>query len=752
MSTKTLYTESLAMHEMQPAGKVGLLMTKPLNNQTDLALAYSPGVAAPCLEIEKNPMDAYKYTAKGNMVAIISNGTAVLGLGDIGYMASKPVMEGKCVLFKRFADVDAVDIEVNTKNTEEFIKAVALIADTWGGINLEDIKAPECFVIENELKKICNVPVFHDDQHGTAIITVAAMINALNLVNKKFEDIKIVASGAGAAAIACLDLLVQMGARKENIIICDTKGVVYAGRIEGMNEWKEKYAANTNKRTIADAMVNADVFIGLSVKGIISQEMVKTMANNPIIFAMANPDPEITPAEVKAVRSDAIVATGRSDYNNQVNNVMGFPYIFRGALDVHATAINDEMKIAAAHAIASIARRETTAEVEAAYSGKLHKYGPEYIIPVPFDSRLMSEVPLAVAKAAMETGVAKKPITDFNQYKKELTLRLNPGNQLLYSFNTTVQENPKTIIFAEGEENNVIKAASQWCHNNYGKAILIGYENVIQESIARLGIEHHEGIVIMNASNTPNLNTYIDHLYSRTQRQGFLYRDCSRLIKRDRHVFAAALLQHGLANAMVTGVTRDYTEILQDISRVIPNDTTLFALSVLMKNDRIIFIADTAVHANPTAEQIANIAIQSANEVKKMGYKPRVALISTSTFGHPMCHKDLQEVQKMKAALEILNEKSLNFEYDGEMSPEVALNEDLLKLYPFCKLSGPANILIMPDIHSSNISVKLLKEFGDSTSIGPMICGLNKQVYITQIGANSAEIFNGAVVAGARCK
>lgn len=749
---QNLYQEALELHERKPTGKVALFMPKPLNNQRDLALAYSPGVAAPCLEIEKDEKNAFRYTSKGNTVAVISNGTAVLGLGDIGHMASKPVMEGKCVLFKRFADVDAVDIEVNTKDPKEFIEAVSRIADSWGGINLEDIKAPECFVIENELKKICKLPVFHDDQHGTAIITVAAMINALDLTGKTFKDVKIVASGAGAAAIACLDLLVKMGAKKENITICDTKGVIYKGRTDGMNEWKEKYAVETENRTIGEAMVGADVFIGLSGKGTISQDMVKTMAPNPIIFAMANPDPEITPAEVKAVRSDAIVATGRSDYNNQVNNVMGFPYIFRGALDVQATTINDEMKIAAAMAIANIARRETTAEVEAAYSGKSHKYGPEYIIPVPFDSRLMYEVPVAVAKAAMESGVAGKPINDFKAYERELALRLNPGGHLMYSFNRTVQNNPKTVIFAEGEEDSVIKAAAQWCNHNYGKAILVGYEDHIRESMQRLGIESHGGLEIMNASKVTDLNPYINHLYSRVQREGFLYRDCMRLLKRDRHVFAAEMLMHGFADAMVTGVTRDYTQTLDDISKVIPvkDGNLLLALSILMKRERIVFIADTAIHANPTAQQIADIAVQAAEEVKKMGYTPRVALVSTSTFGHPDNHCSFDDVIKMRQALKILDSNKVNFEYDGEISPEVALNSELLKLYPFCRLSGPANILVMPNINTASVSVKLLEEFGKCISIGPVISGFSKPVYITRIGANSSEIFNGAVVASSR--
>jgi malate dehydrogenase (oxaloacetate-decarboxylating)(NADP+) len=752
INNNTIYSEALEMHERKPAGKVALATPKPLNNQRDLALAYSPGVAAPCLEIEKDERNAFKYTSKGNTVAVISNGTAVLGLGDIGHMASKPVMEGKSVLFKRFADIDSIDIEVNTKDPNEFIETIARIADTWGGINLEDIKAPECFIIEDELKKRCKIPVFHDDQHGTAVITVAAMINALDLTGKKFQDIKIVASGAGAAAIACLDLLVKVGVRKENITICDTKGVIYKGRTDGMNQWKEKYAIDTSNRTIADAMVGADVFIGLSVKGIITQDMVKTMSPNPIIFAMANPDPEITPSEVYQVRNDAIVATGRSDYSNQVNNVMGFPYIFRGALDVEATTINDEMKIAAAYAIAQLARRETTAEVEAAYSGKLHKYGRDYIIPVPFDSRLMTEVPPAVAKAAMDTGVAVKPISDFALYKKELALRLNPGNKLLYSLHAVVTSNPKKIIFAEGEEESVIKAANSWCQSNYGKAVLVGYEDHIVDTAQKIGVEFHPNIEIFNASKVSDLTPYIDHLYERLQRKGFLYRDCMRLVKRDRHVFAAEMLAHGLGDALITGVTKDYTEAVSDILKAISpkDDKTLFALSVLMKRENIIFVADTAINQNPTAEEIAKITIQAAEQVKNMGYKPRVALVSQSTFGHP--NIKCFDSEKMRNAIEILNSKKLEFEYDGEISPEVALNPDFLKLYQFSKLSGPANVLVMPNLNVASISVKLLEEFGKCISLGPIICGLSKEVYIAKIGADSSEIFDGAVVAASRCK
>ncbi len=749
-----LYTESLEMHESKPTGKVGLLITKPLHNQRDLALAYSPGVAAPCLAIEKDKDAAFKYTSKGNTVAVISNGTAVLGLGDIGPQASKPVMEGKCVLFKRFADVDAVDIQVDTKDPYEFVSTVSRIADTWGGINLEDIKAPECFLIEAELKKLCKVPVFHDDQHGTAIIAVAAMINALDLTERKFDEIKIVASGAGAAAIACLKLLIKMGVKKENITMCDTKGVIYKGRIEGMNQWKEDFTIETNNRTIAEAMVDADVFLGLSTRGTISKDMVRTMASNPIIFAMANPEPEITPDEVKAVRDDAIIATGRSDYNNQVNNVMGFPYIFRGALDVQATTINTEMQIAAAHAIAAIARKETTAEVEAAYSGRIQHYSPEYIIPVPFDSRLMHEVPIAVAKAAMETGVARKPIGNFNVYKKELQLRLNPGGHILYSLNNIIMESPRTMIFVEGEEIDVIKAAIQWRNQGCGKAILIGYEDGVKKSMQHLNMTSlGDGIEVTDAGKIKeHLEQYINHLYNKLQRHGFLYRDCMRLVKRDRHIFAAEMLVHGAADAMITGMTRDYINTLNDILKVIEvkDDKMLFTLSVLMKREKIVFIADTAVHENPTPEQIADIAIQAAEEVRSMGYEPRVALISASNFGHPHTHYNAFNVAKMRMALDIMQGRELKFEYDGEMSPDIALSPDLLRLYPFCKLSCAANVLVMPDLQTANISVKLLEEFGGCQSMGPIICGLQKPVHIIQMGANSAEVFDGAVVAGSR--
>jgi malate dehydrogenase (oxaloacetate-decarboxylating)(NADP+) len=745
-----VYQASLEMHAAHPAGKIGLFMTKPLNNQNDLALAYSPGVAAPCLAIEEDEQNSFKYTARGNTVAVISNGTAVLGLGDIGYKASKPVMEGKCVLFKRFADIDAFDLEVNTKDPKEFIETIARVADTWGGINLEDIKAPECFIIEEELKKICSIPVFHDDQHGTAIVTAAAMINALDLTGRFFHQVKIVASGAGAAAIACLDLLVKLGVKKENIIICDTKGVIYEGRSDGMNKWKEKYATKSTVRTLAEALVGADIFLGLSSKGILSQDMVVSMGEKPIIFAMANPDPEITPQEVHAVRSDAIVATGRSDYHNQVNNVMCFPYIFRGALDVQAKTINDEMKIAAAQAIANLARKETTAEVEAAYNGKLHQYGPDYIIPVPFDSRLMSEVPFAVAKAAMETGVAIKPLIDLKAYQKSLALRLNPGGSLLYNLNALVAKNPKTIIFADGEEEAVIKAASQWVLQQYGKAILVGDEKLVIESLSKSGLEKNDNFIIMNAANLgEDLKPYIDSLYSRLQRDGFLYRDCIRLLKRDRNIFAAALLERGIGDALVAGVTRDYHQTFSDITKVInPKlNKKLFGMTILMKRERILFISDTALNSHPSAEDLANITIEAAQEVRKLGYEPRAALLANSTFGHPRYNNNCETVKNMREVLKLLEQAKVDFEYDGEVSPEVVLNPDLLKLYPFCRLTGPANLLIMPNLTTATISVKLLEQFGKATSIGPLLSGLSKSVFITSLGANSSEIFQGALVA-----
>lgn len=725
-------------------GKVAVLPTKPLMTQRDLSLAYSPGVAVPCLRIEQDPSLAYEYTAKGNYVAVISNGTAVLGLGNLGALASKPVMEGKAVLFKRFADIDSVDIEVDTEDPEEFINAVKFLGPTWGGINLEDIKAPECFIIEQKLKEIMDIPVFHDDQHGTAIITAAGLINAAHVTGRKFKDIKIVANGAGAAAIACVELIKAMGIQHENVTLCDTQGVIYEGREYGMNQWKSAHAIKTSARTLADAMKGADVFLGLSVKGAVSKEMVKSMAKKPIIFAMANPDPEITPEEVAEVRSDAIVATGRSDYANQVNNVMGFPYIFRGALDVRATTINDEMKIACAQALADLAREHVPDEVSAAYSGRKMQYGPGYIIPVPFDPRLIYTIPPAVAKAAMDSGVAKKPIEDMAAYKRELTARLNPTANSLNLIMDRIHANPKNIVFAEGEEEKVIRAAAIWRRQEYGTPMLVGRETTILKKMAEMGIDP-QGIQICNASTNEKNDEYIDFLYERLAREGYLRRDCARLVKNDRNVFASCMVQCGDADAMITGLTRNYYDVLEDVLKVIDNKDgkMIFGMSMMIAKGKTVFISDTTVNELPTPEELADIAIQTAEEARKMGHVPRVAMLSFSTFGSLVKTRsnDIRDV------VEILDSLNVDFEYEGEMAADVALNPELMKLYPFCRLSGPANVLIMPALHSANISSKLLQELGGGTVIGPMLIGLEKPVQIVQMGASVSEILNMAALA-----
>ena len=733
--------EALEFHAKGPKGKIAIKLTKKLVNRHDLSLAYSPGVAEPCLEIHKDFDAIYDYTAKGNFVAVISNGTAVLGLGDLGAAASKPVMEGKAALFKRFADIDAIDIEVDETDPQKFIEVVKKIAVTWGGINLEDIKAPECFIIEDELKKCLNIPVFHDDQHGTAIVVAAGLINSLYITKRKIEDIKIVVNGAGAAALACVNLIKKLGAKAQNIIVCDTKGVIYKGRTGGMNEWKETVAVDTKLRTLEEAMAGAEVFIGLSVKGAVSQDMVKGMAPQPIIFAMANPDPEITPDEVYKVMPDAIVATGRSDYKNQVNNLMCFPYLFRGALDVKATTINDEMKIAAAHALANLAREEITEEVHATSLDSNCEFGPSYIIPITFDSRLMEEVSIAVAKAAIKSGVARKEIKDFEEYRRQLSGRLNPSIKIMDSFFSKLRNNPKRVIFAEGEEEQVIKAAADWQKFGYGKAILVGRESVIQEKLHSLNIS---GIQIVNAALSADTQKYAKHLYQRHQRNGYLYRDCSRLVNRDRNIFAAEMLMHNEADALITGVTRDYSKTLDEITTVIELRTgvTLFALSIVSVNEKTIFIADTAINEFPTSEMLADIAIQSAAEAKKLGIIPRVALISSSNFGSS-CSEDAKRVAE---AVKILDLKHVDFEYEGEVSIDVALNPDQFTKYPFCRLTDAANILVMPSLHSADIAVKLLSQFGEARSIGPILCGLTKPVQILPMNATAADILNFAAI------
>ncbi|HTH95784.1 MAG TPA: NADP-dependent malic enzyme [Stellaceae bacterium] len=746
VSSRITEAEALDFHIQGKPGKLEVNPTKPLTTQRDLSLAYSPGVAYPCLEIKKNPATAYDYTARGNMVAVISNGTAVLGLGDLGALASKPVMEGKSVLFKRFADVDSIDLEVDTSDVDQFINAVRYLGPSFGGINLEDIKAPECFIIEQRLRELMDIPVFHDDQHGTAIIAAAGLLNACNLTGRDLSEVKLVLNGAGAASISCLEILKAMGIRHQNIIMCDTKGVIYKGRSEGMNQWKSAHAVETDKRTLAEAMVGADAFFGLSVGGAVTQEMVKSMAPRPIIFAMANPDPEITPEDVKAVRSDALIATGRSDYPNQVNNVLGFPYIFRGALDVRATTINEEMKIAAAYALAALAREDVPDEVAAAYSGRHLVYGPDYLIPAPFDPRLISHVPVAVAKAAMETGVARKPIADLKAYARRLSTRMNPTAASLQGIFSTIQERPKRIVFAEGEEEKVIRAALEFKNLGYGQPVLIGREDRIKETAKSLGLSALDGIEINNAALSQSNRTYIEFLFKRLQRKGYLYRDCQRMVNQDRNVFGACMVAMGDADAMVTGTTRSWAVSFDEVTRVLdpmPNKR-VFGLTIIVSQGRTTFISDTTLHELPTPEELADIAEQTAAKARQMGTVPRVALLSFSNFGNP----EREKAARIREAVELLDRRKIDFEYDGEMSADVALNHDLMRRsYPFCRLSGPANVLIMPALHSANIGAKLVQQLGGSTVIGPILIGLSKPVQILEMGATVTDIVNMAALA-----
>jgi malate dehydrogenase (oxaloacetate-decarboxylating)(NADP+) len=737
--------EALKFHASGRPGKLEIQATKPLTTQRDLSLAYSPGVAAPCLEIERDPSLAYDYTAKGNIVAIISNGTAVLGLGNLGALASKPVMEGKAVLFKRFADIDGIDLEVSTEDVDEFVNCVKYLGASFGGINLEDIKAPECFIIEQQLREIMDIPVFHDDQHGTAIITAAGLINAVDLTGRDIGSIKVVANGAGAASIACVELIKRMGVPHENVIMCDSKGTIYQGREDGMNQWKSAHAVQTNARNLEEAMVGADVFLGLSVKDALTPEMVMTMADQPIIFAMANPDPEILPEVAKAARPDALIATGRSDYPNQVNNVLGFPYIFRGALDVRASTINDEMKIAAAHAIADLAREDVPDEVGAAYSGVSLQYGPEYLIPAPFDPRLIKAVPQAVARAAMDSGVAQMPIIDMEAYGRQLSARLDPTAASLQAIFDHVSAHPRRVVFAEGEEEKSIRAAASFYNSGYGIPILLGREDRVLETMESLGLPKIDGLEIHNAKLSNSNKDYTDFLYERLQRKGALYRDCQRMVNQDRNLFAACMVAMGDADAMLTGLTRNYYVALEEITRVLDprRGEHIFGLSLVLARDRTLFVADTAVHELPEPVQLADFATQAATVARSMGHEPRVALLSFSNFGNPM----LERSQLIRDAVHILDQRQVPFEYDGEMGVDVALNEELMANYPFCRLSGPANILIMPGLHSSQISTKLLHDLGGGTVIGPMLMGLSKPAQIVPMGATVSDMVNMAALA-----
>ncbi len=747
--------EALTFHGSGRPGKIEITATKPLTTQHDLSLAYSPGVAAPCLEIARDASTAYDYTAKGNLVAVVSNGTAVLGLGDLGALASKPVMEGKAVLFKRFADVDGLDLEVNTKDVDEFVNCVRFLEPSFGGINLEDIKAPECFVIESRLREVMNIPVFHDDQHGTAIIAAAGLINACNITKRKLSDIKVVVNGAGAAAISCVELCKALGVKPNNVIMCDSKGVIYKGRTEGLNQWKAAHAVDTKHRTLKDAIKGADAFFGLSVKGAVTPDMVKSMAADPIIFAMANPDPEITPEDVAEVRDDAIMATGRSDYPNQVNNVLGFPFIFRGALDVRAKTINEDMKIAAAQALADLAQQQVPEEVAAAYAGRKLRYGREYIIPVPFDPRLIATVPPAVAKAAMDSGVAGKPIEDMNIYRKQLAARLDPTIASLQTIASEVTRAPRTVVFAEGEEERTIRAAIAYRNAGYGKPILVARRRKVEQAIADLAIKREdlEGITITNAKESKHNTAFMEYLYKRLQRGGHLQRDCERMVNQDRNIFAACMVALGHADTMVTGLTRNYHSALNDVRRVIDtsSDAPIFGLTMVVVRGRTLFVADTAVHERPSAEEIAHIAIESAKAVRRLGHEPRVALLSYSNFGNPPGNV----TETMRNAMTLLDgmasETGLDFEYDGEMGVDVALDADRARIYPFCRLTGPANVLVMPGLHAANISTRLVQKFGAATSIGPILIGLEKPVQIVGMDASVSDLVQMALMAAHAC-
>jgi len=745
--------DALDFHKEGSPGKIKVVASKPLTTQRDLSLAYSPGVAIPCKEIHKDPDTAYDYTSKGNFVAVISNGTAVLGLGNLGALASKPVMEGKSVLFKRFADIDSIDVEVSTEDPDEFINTVRNIADTYGGINLEDIKAPECFIIENKLKEICNVPIFHDDQHGTAIITAAGLINAADIAGKKIEDLSVVVNGAGSAGIACLELVKKLGVKDQNCYLCDRTGVIYKGRKEGMTDRKEAHVVDTHKRTLADALNGADVFLGLSAKDAVNKEMVKSMAKTPIIFAMANPDPEIKPEDAREVRPDAIIATGRSDYQNQVNNVLGFPYIFRGALDVHATAINEEMKLAAAEALAELAREPVPAEVSSAYAGRKMTYGPDYIIPVPFDPRLIYTIPVAVAKAAIKSGVAKKKITDWEAYKAELAGRLNPTANTLNLIFGKVRNEPTKVIFAEGESKNVVSAAKIWQDSSYGEAVLVtrsDRQDELKRNFAELNIEKDEIETVNITTASTLVKKYAADLYKKLQRKGYTERDCQRMVNDDRNIFASCAVSAGDADVVITGTTRNYKSSLDDVMKVIEHEDhkEVFGYSIVIAKDRTVFLADTAVNELASSQELADTAVRMAAEVRKFGHTPRVALVSFSNFGSQL----RTESTRIQNAKQILDEMNVDFEYDGEMSPDVALNQDLLDIYPFCNLSKPANILIMPGLHSAIISSKLMQELGGSSVIGPVLSGLKKSVQICSLGASVNDIINLSAIAAVKSK
>jgi len=737
--------EALDYHNSGKSGKIEILSSKPMTSKRDLALAYSPGVAAPVKVIAENPDAAYDYTTKGNLVAVISNGSAILGLGNLGALASKPVMEGKAILFKRFADIDSIDLEIDSSDANEIINCISCLGKSFGGINLEDIAAPDCFIIEQKLKEKLDIPIFHDDQHGTAIITLAALINALDISGKSIKNIKIIVNGAGASAIACANLFKSNGVPNKNIIMIDRKGVLYRGR-DNLDQWKSAHAIDTKLKTLEEAIKGADVFLGLSAKNILSKNMVKTMAKNPIIFALANPDPEINPEDVNEARDDAIVATGRSDYPNQVNNFIGFPYIFRGALDVRAKTINEEMKVAAAHAIAELARENVPDEVVAAMGGERPKYGKEYIIPSTFDPRLISVIPVAVAKAAMESGVARKKIKDLEAYKDQLRQRLDPSVTIMQGINSQIKKNKKRVVFADGEDENTLKAAVAFKNNGLGIPVLIAKKEIVKKKLKEIGLDEKYNIEIVNSTDSEKREKYAKYLYEKMQRkEGLLERDCDRLVRSDRVIWGTCMVSCGDADAMVSGNTRRYTSTLDKIKRVVDprSGEIIFGLNIMVNRGRTVFIADTTVHEIPTAEQLSEIAISCARISKLFGFDPKVAFLSHSTFGTPKT----KATKNMRDAVEILKEKKVDFKFDGEMQPDVALDEKYRELYPFSEIVGNANILIMPGRHSAAISYKLMKSLSAVKVVGPLLVGLGEPIEIAPLRSSTSDILNLASVA-----
>ena len=737
--------EALDFHHKKKSGKIEIISSKPMTTKRDLALAYSPGVAAPVKAISKNPEAAYDYTSKGNLVAVISNGSAILGMGNLGALASKPVMEGKAVLFKRFADINSIDIEIDSSSPEEIIKSIKSISGSFGGINLEDIAAPDCFIIEEKLKKLLDIPVFHDDQHGTAIITTAALINALDISKKSINKIKVVVNGAGASAIACTNLLKKTGVPSKNITMLDSKGVIYKGR-DNVNEWKVSHAIDTKKRTLADAIIGADVFLGLSSKSILSKEMVGKMSKNPIIFACANPDPEITPEEVEEVRKDAIIATGRSDYPNQVNNLIGFPYIFRGALDVRAKTINEEMKIAAANAIASLARERVPDEVVAAMGGDRPSYGKDYIIPSTFDPRLISVIPVAVAKAAMKTGVARKKIDNFETYSEQLKQRLDPTVTIMQGINSQIKKNQKRVVFADGEDEETLKAAIAFKKGGLGIPIIVAKEEIIKKKLKEIGYSENLDIEIINSKNKNLREKYLKYLFEKLHRkEGLLERDCDKLVRNDRVIWSSCMVECGDADAMVTGNTRRYSSSLKKVVKVVdarPGEI-MFGLNMIVNKGKTVFIADTTVHEYPTSKQMAEIAISASRVVRLFGFDPKVAFLSHSTFGQPITSR----TKHIRDAVDILKSMKVDFKFDGDMQPDVALSEEYRDLYPFSEIVGKANILVMPGQHSAAIAYKIMKTLGGAKVIGPLLIGLGRAIEIVPLRSSTSEILNLASVA-----